>query len=125
MLPIKTDLTTTEDIKLMVDTFYTKVKADPLLEPIFNDFAEVDWDRHLPIMYAFWEKVLFGEGEYNGNPFRKHYPLPVEARHFTRWLVLFERNMDLHFTGQMAESAKMRARSIAHIFQSKLAYMRG
>ncbi len=29
-------------------------------------------------------------GQYHGQPMRKHLPLPVDGRHFDRWLELFE-----------------------------------
>ena len=113
------------DIRHMVDTFYDKVNADDTLSPVFNDFAKVDWEHHLPRMYAFWNSVLFARGDYKGNPFMKHIPLPVSKDHFERWVALFVENMDQHFEGPVAEDAKQRARSIAHIFQSKLAHIHG
>ncbi len=115
------DIQTVEDIKLMVDTFYEKVNQDKeLLSPVFNDYARVNWETHLPRMYAFWNNVLFGVGGYKGNPFQKHIPLPIDGRHFEAWIELFVENVDEHFAGPVAQDAKVRARSIAHIFQSKL-----
>ena len=119
----KEDLLTESDIKLMVDTFYEKVNKDDILSYVFNDFAKVNWESHLPKMYGFWNKVLFAKGDYKGNPFQKHIPLPVKKEHFDRWIALFEENMDEHFTGEIAEDAKLRAKSIAHIFHSKLSFI--
>ncbi|UII30482.1 group III truncated hemoglobin [Fulvivirga ulvae] len=110
-----------EEIKQMVDSFYAKVNEDELLAPVFNDFAGVNWEKHLPVMYDFWSTVLLGEMSYKGNPFLKHIPLPVDRKHFDRWLNLFLETIDEHFTGNIAEEAKHRARSIAGIFQHKLA----
>lgn len=109
-----------EEVKLMVDSFYDKVNEDELLSPIFNDFAKVDWDKHLPIMYNFWGTVLFGKGTYSGSPFPKHLALPVEEKHFDRWVALFKQTIDENFTGEMAESVKLRAHSIAITFSSKI-----
>jgi len=116
----KPDITSIEDIQLMVDTFYQHVQKDDLLAPVFGDQAKVKWEAHLPTMYSFWEKVLLGQGEYRGNPFQKHIPLKIEAAHFTRWVSLFEQTLDMNFSGPTADEAKLRANSIAHIFQSKL-----
>ena len=113
-----------KEIKEMVDRFYDKVNQDELLSPVFNDFAAVDWEKHLPIMYSFWSSILLGEVTYRGNPFLKHIPLPVEKAHFDRWLQLFKETIDEHFTGDVAEEAKMRASSIAGIFQYKLESMK-
>lgn len=110
-----------EEIKEMVDSFYGKVNEDELLAPVFNDFAGVNWEKHLPIMYDFWSTILLGEMSYKGNPFLKHIPLPIDKKHFDRWLTLFLETIDEHFTGNVAEEAKNRARSIAGIFQHKLA----
>lgn len=109
------------EVKELVDSFYEKVNRDPLLSPIFNDFARVDWEKHLPVMYGFWNAMLFGEVGYKGNPFMKHIPLPIEKAHFDRWIQLFEETIDERFTGEKAEEARKRAQSIAGIFQHKLA----
>jgi hemoglobin len=116
----KPDITTREDIKLLIDTFYASVNADHLLSPIFNEVAEVDWPHHLPVMYSFWNSILFGNMEYKGQPFPKHLALPIEARHFQRWLYLFTETVNTLFAGEKAEEAKQRAASIAHIFQYKM-----
>lgn len=109
-----------EEVKTMVDLFYDKVNKDDLLSPIFNEFANVDWEKHLPIMYNFWNTVLFGKGTYSGSPFPKHLSLPVEEKHFERWVELFKLTIDENFTGEMAESVKLRAHSIAITFSSKI-----
>lgn len=118
------DITSLQDIKQMVDTFYDKVNLDTELSYIFNDFAQVNWEQHLPIMYAFWNKILFNDGDYRGNPFEKHLPLPVESKHFDRWVEIFVENIDAQFQGEKAEEVKQRARAIACIFDNKLTMLR-
>ncbi len=119
----KPDLNSDQDIELMVDSFYAKVNHDQLLSLVFNDFSKVDWNTHLPKMYRFWNTLILGKQSYKGNPFAAHVPLPVDKTHFDRWVQLFEENMDELFAGDVAEQTKLRARSIAHIFQSKLEYI--
>ncbi len=119
----KPDLNSEQDIELMVDSFYAKVNHDQLLSLVFNDFSKVDWNTHLPKMYRFWNTLILGKQSYKGNPFAAHVPLPVDKTHFDRWVQLFEENMDELFAGDVAEQTKLRARSIAHIFQSKLEYI--
>jgi hemoglobin len=41
-------------------------------------------------MCAFWSSVALMSGRYSGQPMRVHLPLPVDAEHFDRWLMLFE-----------------------------------
>jgi len=106
-----------DEVKLLVNSFYEKVKHDELLAPVF---AHVDWPHHLPIMYNFWSSVLFGDMSYNGNPFSKHKELPLKREHFSRWIKLFLETVDSEFSGAVAEEAKNRAQTIAIMFQHKM-----
>lgn len=76
-------------IARLVDAFYERVRADPLLGPVFAERI-ADWDPHLEQMRLFWSSVALMSGAYHGRPMPKHLPLPVDARHFDRWLELFE-----------------------------------
>ena len=38
----------------------------------------------------FWSGILLGTERYDGRPLAAHARLPVEPRHFERWLALFE-----------------------------------
>ena len=111
------DIEKREDIILLVDTFYGKVKEDNLLSPVFQ---HVDWHSHLPIMYNFWSSILLGDQSYQGNPFQKHIHLAIDSSHFERWMILFSQSVDELFEGERAGEVKDRARSIAGIFQHKL-----
>ena len=50
----KKDILSLDDVKLLVDTFYTRVRADELLGPIFDERIQDRWERHLDLMYRFW-----------------------------------------------------------------------
>ena len=76
-------------IARLVDGFYDRVRADPLIGPIFNERIK-DWGPHLEQMRLFWSSVALMSGVYHRRPMPKHLPLPVDARHFDRWLELFE-----------------------------------
>jgi hemoglobin len=76
-------------IARLVDGFYERARADSLLGPVFNDRIS-DWRPHLEQMKLFWSSVALMSGAYHGRPMPKHLPLPVDARHFDRWLELFE-----------------------------------
>ena len=123
-MSMKKDISGPEDIRNLVDSFYEKVRRDPALGPIFNDIAQVDWEHHLPKMYAFWGNVLLQKGEYNGNPMATHLELnaltPLTKAHFDRWLQLFRETIDEHFEGDVAERARQRSLSIATIMQMKI-----
>lgn len=117
---LKKDILSEADVKYMVNTFYDKVNRDEVLSPVFNDFAKVDWPHHLPKMYAFWNFLILGIPGYKGQPFPMHAALPISQNHFDRWLELFKRNVDEHFSGMNASMAKAKAESIALTFQYKL-----
>lgn len=75
-------------IEALVRRFYTKVRDDEVLGPVFAAKIQ-DWEPHLQKMFAFWSSVSLMSGRYHGQPMVKHLPLPVDARHFDRWLALF------------------------------------
>ncbi|QPJ64203.1 MAG: group III truncated hemoglobin [Candidatus Nitrohelix vancouverensis] len=117
--PLPQDIQSGPAIRHLVDTFYTNVRQDNLIGPIFEETVE-DWGKHLPTMYRFWEKLLFNVPDYDGNPFQKHLSLPVQPPHFTRWIELFTQTVDDHFAGPKAEEAKTFARKIASTFQLRM-----
>lgn len=116
---------TKEDVVFLVDRFYEKVNTDDLLAPILNDFAKVNWETHMPVMYTFWNSILLGEASYSGRPFPKHLPLPIQKEHFNKWLELFHRTVDDNFEGELAIEAKNRASTIAQIFSHKIKSIKG
>ncbi|MBC7625973.1 group III truncated hemoglobin [Ferruginibacter sp.] len=118
-MKLKKNITGIEDIKLMVDQFYKKVKTDELLSPIFLQYIPADWQPHSEKMYLFWNAALFGEKGYMGNPFSKHAKMDtIGTAHFERWLFLFYQTIDEHFIGS---NAKWRASVMADNFMRRLA----
>ena len=122
---MKTDIKDRADIIRLINSFYEKVKKDETIGYIFNDVAKVDWDHHLPIMYDFWEGVIFQTGNYQGNPMRVHVNLnertPLQPAHFARWKHLFIETVNELFEGDKAELARQRAVSIATMMEIKTA----
>lgn len=120
----KREITTIDDIHLLVDTFYDKVRKDPLIGPIFDRVIKDRWPEHLEKMYRFWQTVLFGEHTYFGGPFPPHARLPVDQRHFDAWLRLWRGTVDRFFEGEKAAEAKWRGEKMAVMFLSKIEYYR-
>jgi hemoglobin len=123
----KKTLDSPEAIKFLVDSFYEKVQVDPLLGPVFTDVAQVDWSKHMPKMYAFWENIILGNNAYQGHPFRPHLMVnqqhTLTIDHFERWLKLFTQTLQENFTGDTAEQVRMRATQIALVWNNKLDYI--
>ncbi|MCB9961158.1 MAG: group III truncated hemoglobin [Hyphomonas sp.] len=79
----------------LVDDFYTRIRADALLGPVFEQVVGDHWDTHLPKMKNFWSAVALGTKRYDGRPMPAHMRLPgLTEAHFTRWLTLFRETLD-------------------------------
>jgi len=82
-------------ISVLVDTFYERVRENPILGPIFNQAIGDKWGEHLPRMKDFWASVALNAGRYSGKPVPKHQKLSmVEPSHFTIWLDLFRETLE-------------------------------
>lgn len=119
---LKKEISTLEDIKLMVDNFYEKVRKDDLLQGIFNEKIQERWPEHLEKMYKFWQTVLLEEHTYYGSPFVPHAKLSVKKEHFDRWIQLFSETIEERFYGQKAAKAKWQGERMAEMFHSKIKY---
>lgn len=120
----KKDISSREDVELLVNTFYGKVQQNETLGYIFNDVAKVNWETHLPKMYNFWAGLLFGEQSYVGNPMFIHVALskktPIAELEFNTWKALFNQTVDELFEGEKAEEAKTKATNVAKIMLAKI-----
>lgn len=98
----------------LVDLFYTRVRADDLIGPLFND-AIVDWPHHLDKLAAFWSSVMLTSGRYKGQP------VPAHMRHreritplmFDRWLALWRVTTAELFAAPAAAALQAKADRIA------------
>jgi len=120
----KHDIKGLDDIKLLVNTFYDKVREDDFLAPVFNERIQDNWRQHLEKMYRFWQTVLLEEHTYFGSPFPPHANLPVDHAHFQQWLTLFTKTLDELFAGEKAKEAIWRANKMAEMFEIKIAHYR-
>jgi hemoglobin len=118
------DIEDRKDVEQLINSFYDKVKQDDVIGFIFNDVAKVNWEKHLPVMYDFWENIIFLTNTYSGNPMQVHMHLnrrvQLAKEHFERWLKLFTGTVDELFEGKNANVAKEKAVSIAGIMESKI-----
>ena len=109
-----------EDIQLLVNTFYSKIRKDELLGPIFNShISENQWPHHLIKLTDFWETNLFGVRKFKGSPTQKHLKVDenldyrIDALHFGKWLNLWVETINELFTGERADKAIYMARKMA------------
>jgi hemoglobin len=102
-------------IKLLVDSFYARVRRDPTLGPVFAAaIAEEAWPVHLEKMYAFWSSVMLTSGRYKGDPVSAHRKVTgVAPPMFGNWLDLFESTAAELFVPEIADRFACKARRIA------------
>jgi hemoglobin len=124
---MKPDIQTRADIQIFVDAFYAKMHSDDLVGHVFMDVMHVDFAKHLPKMYDFWEMLLLDGSAYKGAPMRPHLEVNQKVRltqaHFDRWLSLFNATLNEHFEGKITEEAKIKAWNIAQTWAYKLNYL--
>ncbi|BBK43243.1 preprotein translocase subunit TatC [Allostella vacuolata] len=108
----------------LVDAFYSAVRADPLLGPIFLKQV-ADWDVHLGHMREFWSSVALLTGRYHGRPMAPHIRLALETAHFDRWLALFEETALRECPPAAAAHFLERAYRIAESFELGIAFHHG
>jgi len=111
-------------IDRLVRGFYARVREDQLIGPVFAARIH-DWEPHLQRMCAFWSSVALMTGRYHGQPMPKHLPLPVDARHFDRWLALFEATARDLCPPRAADHFVERARRIAESLELGIAGANG
>lgn len=114
------DIATTEDVSLLVNTFYNELLKVEEIRPVF---AGIDLEAHMPHMIAFWEFVLLDKEGYHTNVFDKHLGLPLKDEYFDTWLHVFSATVRSLFAGEKADLAISRAQSIAFSFRHKLGQM--
>jgi len=118
---MKQDIETRADIDELLTEFYKIVMFDKELE---HHFVELDLRTHLPVIADFWEKALFGNPIYFGNPLAVHQILhsksPLKSEHFVRWVEIFNDTVDRLFAGEIANTAKERAEMVGHSLSQRL-----
>ena len=125
---MKTDITSRNDIDILVKTFYDKLLQDDLLQNIFKKLVVPNLEEHLKTIADFWDSILLDANNYRGNVTEKHFEVdkqfPLNKNEFDRWLMYWNTTIDELFVGEKADMAKFRARSIADIMQYKLDFIR-
>ena len=121
---LQQDIESKDDLVTLVNTFYERVRRDNTIGHIFNTIIGDDWSVHLPIMYTFWNTVLFGAEGYKGQAVGKHVEIdrkiPLEPAHFDRWILLWNDTVDTLYAGENAERVKAKALTMLQLIQFKV-----
>lgn len=90
------------DIKQVVNAFYARVRAHPVLAQVFARHID-DWPAHEEKIIRFWANALLFEGDYDGNPMQAHMQAQtVKPVHFDHWLGLFDDTLYANLLSHLA-----------------------
>jgi len=103
-----------EAFEELVPAFYTRVRADAELGPIFNGAID-DWPHHLDKLVAFWSSVMLTSGRYKGQPVPAHmkHKDRISPELFDRWLGLWKQTTDDLMAPEAASELQAKAARIA------------
>ena len=114
---MKRDLDSRSEIHDLVIDFYREIVFDPVLGPVFDEVAEVDWAAHIPRLIDYWARVLLRDPSYDGFILRPHQHVHAvqsfELDYFDRWYTLFTTSVDQRWSGPFADAAKAHAARMA------------
>ena len=117
---------TRENIRIMVDRFYSKVLKDELLADFFiqklgDEMITDEWQSHLALLTDFWASITLGDTAYSGQPVKPHMHMEgLQRETFERWLKLFFETVDKLYTKEAADIFKTRSEMIATNFMRLL-----
>ena len=112
-------------LKALVETFYGRVRQDPLIGPVFNRAID-DWPEHLEKLQAFWSSVTLGSGRYKGRPMPAHikHADSISAPSFERWLALWAETSGEMFEPGPAAALQEKAGRIAESLAMGMSFHR-
>lgn len=94
----------------VVNSFYTKVRADVLIS--YHFWRIPDFDEHIPRIATFWDFQLLGKSERElTHPFdvmNLHLQMGIKKGELGRWLVLFRKTLEEE-TQKHPEMSELRA----------------
>ena len=113
---------TRENIKTLVDRFYSKILKDELLADFFieklgDEMITDEWQEHLKLLTDFWASITLGDPTYSGQPVKVHVHMEgLQRETFERWLELFFETVDRLYAKEAADIFKTRSQTIADNF---------
>lgn len=110
-----------EIIRKLIFTFYSRVKENDDIGPIFNTVIGsewTEWQAHLETMVRFWCAVMGVSRNYRGNPMQAHMQIDaLRPEHFKVWLKLFRETANEVCPAPLAADFIQRAEQIGRNLQ--------
>ena len=117
---------TRENIRIMVDRFYSKILKDELLADFFieklgDEMITDEWQNHLNLLTDFWASITLDDTAYSGQPIKPHMRMKgLQRETFERWLELFFETVDRLYAKEAADTFKTHSEKIANNFMKLL-----
>lgn len=122
---MKPDIANRADLNDIVVSFYSLVRSDEVLSPIFEKAID-DWDEHLEKITDFWNIQLFQVKGYTGNPIQTHQQVDeandysITPELFGKWLFYWMNTINERFEGPTTELLKERTRKMQTVLYLKM-----
>lgn len=122
---MKTDISSIQDIQLIITKFYEKLLIDKKMAPFFDDIVQQNHlKNHIQVIANFWNDILFDTLLYRENVMQKHLQknamMMFQKVHFELWTSYFLETIDNNFLGLTADKMKSKALSISVVMQIKM-----
>lgn len=118
------DIEGADDIAFLVNEFYKTAINDDEIGVFFTQVVQLNWEKHIPTINAFWSQVILHQGHYQGNPMLVHIGLSKKKKllpkHFSQWLHIWQQTVQQNFKGKNAQTAIDKAKQIAMLMQLKV-----
>lgn len=123
------DLDSAGQIDRFVRLFYRRLLADQRLAPYFTEVAGITLEDHLPLISAYWQKMLLGERQYQRHTMARHRQLHARraltgAQH-EAWLGHFFAVAQDNFAGPYTDRARQIAARVMDNLYRQLAQLPG
>jgi len=107
----------------LVRSFYSRVRRNDRLGPIFAEVIGDNWEPHLEKMTEFWSSIMLKTASYDGRPVPTHLRLKeVVPPDFAIWLGLFRETAEELCPPDLAEMFIRHAERIAQSLQFAMFY---
>ena len=115
-----------ERLRILVDLSYSRVRAHPLIGPLFNRTVH-DWPEHLDRLQAFWSSVMLTTGRYKGRPLPAHikHGDAMTPKAFEHWLRLWREATEEVMPPAAAAAMQEKAARITESLSLGLEFARG
>ncbi|MGH7048353.1 MAG: group III truncated hemoglobin [Stellaceae bacterium] len=123
---MKYESITEESVAALLGCFYTKIRRDPVLAPIYSETLGERWDIHVATMHKFWCSALRLKPGYRGDMLAVHQTIGrLKPSLFPRWLARFREAVAECFAEAPASVIDDRARKTARNLETALFKGRG